>query len=106
MVRRGTRAGGPVLVLHLRDTDEQRPVQVGLVVSKAVGPAVTRNLVKRRLRHLMRDRIADLPPGSLLVVRAQPAAAGASYAELGAELDRGLARLTGQRGEHAGRVGP
>ena len=46
--------------------------RIGFVVSKAVGPAVTRNLVKRRLRHLCRERVADLPPGSLLVLRALP----------------------------------
>ena len=69
------------------------PVRVGFVVSKAVGPAVTRNRVKRRLRHLMRERLAGLDDGSLLVVRAQPAAAAATYADLGDELDRCLARV-------------
>jgi ribonuclease P protein component len=63
---------------------------VGLVVSKAVGPAVTRNLVKRRLRHLAREHLDQVPDGSLLVLRALPAAAEASYAELGAELQRCL----------------
>lgn len=62
--------------------------RVGFVVSKAVGPAVTRNLVKRRLRHLARERITDLPPEGMLVVRALPAAAEASYRELAAELGR------------------
>ena len=68
--------------------------RVGFVVSKAVGPAVIRNLVKRRLRHLCRDRIGTLPPGSMLVVRALPAAAEASYEELGRELDRCLAKVS------------
>jgi ribonuclease P protein component len=67
------------------------------VVSRAVGPAVTRNRVKRRLRHLVRDRIGAFEPGSLLVVRAQPAAAAASYQELGAELDRCLDRVVAAR---------
>ena len=66
------------------------PCRVGFVVSRAVGPAVTRNLVKRRLRHLVRDRLED---GSLLVVRAMPDAAGATYRDLEAELDRCLARV-------------
>jgi ribonuclease P protein component len=67
--------------------------RIGFVVSRAVGPAVTRNLVKRRLRHLARERVTVLPPGSMLVVRALPQAANASYAELGAELDRCLASV-------------
>ena len=69
------------------------PARVGFVVSKAVGSAVTRNLVKRRLRHLMRERVGALPDGSLLVVRAQPASAGATYRDLAEELDRCLGRV-------------
>lgn len=67
--------------------------RVGFVVSKAVGPAVTRNLVKRRLRHLARERTALLPAEGMLVVRALPPAADASYDELARELDRCLDRL-------------
>lgn len=67
--------------------------RVGFVVSKAVGPAVTRNLVKRRLRHLARERTEALPPRAMLVVRTLPAAAGASYDELARELDRCLAKV-------------
>lgn len=69
------------------------PARVGFVVSRAVGPAVTRNLVKRRLRHLVRERLACLPLGSLLVVRALPAAAATPYAGLADDLDRQLARV-------------
>ena len=69
------------------------PCRVGFVVSRAVGPAVTRNLVKRRLRHLCRDRLETLPAGSMLVVRALPAAANASYDDLARELDRCLAQV-------------
>ncbi len=75
-----------------RDAAMAIPPRVGLVVSKAVGNAVIRNLVKRRLRHLVREHIASLPGRSMLVVRAQPPAAATSYAELGAELDRCLGR--------------
>ena len=66
--------------------------RVGFVVSKAVGAAVTRNLVRRRLRHLARQRIALLPRESMVVVRALPGAAQASYDELAVELDRCLER--------------
>ena len=64
----------------------------GLVVSRAVGPAVVRNRVKRRLRHLLAPRLAALPPGARLVVRALPAAASARSTELGRALDDALAR--------------
>jgi len=63
------------------------------VVSKAVGPAVIRNRVKRRLRHLARERLSSLPGSAVLVVRALPAAADASYDVLGRDLDSALERI-------------
>ncbi|GAB3261257.1 ribonuclease P protein component [Alteromonas gracilis] len=96
-VRSGARAGGPLLVVHLVPDDADPDLRVGFVVSKAVGVAVVRNKVKRRLRHLVRERLGDLPRG-LLVVRAQPAAAQASYAELGRALDRCLQRALDRPG--------
>jgi ribonuclease P protein component len=104
-VRSGRRAGGPALVLHLLD-DVAEPAdstRVGFVVGKAVGGAVVRNRVRRRLRHLVRNNLTSLPPSSTLVVRALPAAATMSSAELGAELDRCLQRVaTAPRATRAG----
>ncbi|WP_093258375.1 ribonuclease P protein component [Thermostaphylospora chromogena] len=98
-IRRGDRAGRRTLVVHMKRRDElDTPPLVGFVVSRAVGGAVTRNLVKRRLRHLMRDRLHLLPRGSLLVVRANPPAASARFERLAAELDVALDRLLGRRG--------
>ena len=72
------------------------PTQVGLVVSKAVGNAVHRNQVKRRLRLAAAAHLASLPAGSRLVVRALPASSAATYAELdrdlASSLDRAIAR--------------
>ncbi|SFS85005.1 ribonuclease P protein component [Saccharopolyspora flava] len=62
-------------------------------MSKAVGVAVVRHRVARRLRHLMRDRLADLPAGTLVVVRALPPAADASSRELGSDIDAALKKL-------------
>ena len=73
------------------------PARVGFVVSKAVGGAVVRNRVRRRLRHLVRDHLSELGPGSELVVRALPAAAEKSTAELGTELGRCLHRVLAAR---------
>lgn len=72
------------------------PARAGFVVSKAVGGAVDRNLVKRRLRHLVRERLALLPPGSLVVVRALPGAGNADHAQLARDLDAALQRLLGR----------
>jgi ribonuclease P protein component len=105
-VRAGRRAGGAALVLHLltpAPVAPAAPARVGLVVSKAVGDAVTRNRVKRRLRHVVNLHLSQLPAGTELVVRALPAAAGLSSAELDAELSRSLSRAT--RGPAAPRTG-
>ena len=59
---------------------------VGFVVSKAVGNAVVRNQVKRRLRGAMAEHMDLLPEGSCAVVRALPASAAADYASLGRDL--------------------
>jgi ribonuclease P protein component len=67
-------------------------------VSKAVGNAVTRNLVVRRLRHLIRERLPTLPAGSQLVVRALPAAAVRSFDVLGRDLDDALRRVLPRAG--------
>ena len=71
---------------------------VGLIVSRAVGGAVDRNLVKRRLRALVKSRLARLPAGSRVVVRALPPAARAASSDLAADLDRALRSATRVRG--------
>ena len=101
-VRRGRRAARPSLVVHLGGgsvtgtgpSDSQGGgIRVGLVVSRAVGPAVVRNRVKRRLRAQLASRVRALPAGTRLVVRANPAAATSSSEQLAADLDGALRRL-------------
>ncbi|MGJ3560221.1 ribonuclease P protein component [Streptomyces sp. INA 01156] len=101
-VRRGRRAGRRHLVVHLRSgvTDPHVPGRAlpdtcGFRREQGCGGAVVRNKVKRRLRHLMRDRMALLPPGSLVVVRALPEAGDADHAQLAQDLDAALQRLLG-----------
>ena len=69
---------------------------MGIVVSRSVGGAVVWTTVKRRLRHVLRARLAYLAPGSALVVRALPPAAGATSAELDADLGAALSRVLRQ----------
>lgn len=80
----GARAGSRLLVVHAHRTDTRadHPPRVGFVVSKAVGGAVQRNLVKRRLREIVRAELGSTPTGVDLVVRANPGAAQASFEEL------------------------
>ncbi|MFE9689819.1 ribonuclease P protein component [Micromonospora sp. NPDC005806] len=119
-VRGGRRVGRGAVVVHLtlpqptgptvttspeparnRGAVTSAPSRAGFVVSKAVGNAVVRNKVRRRLRHLVRERLSDLPAGSTLVVRALPPAAEASYARLGADLDAAIAAARTARGRRS-----
>jgi ribonuclease P protein component len=113
-VRSGRRVGRGAVVVHLtvqqgtdnRSTEHNSVEQpgnsefpgfrssapkAGFVVSKAVGGAVVRNKVKRRLRHLVGQRLSAYPNGTTLIVRALPGAADKDFRELGADLDAALA---------------
>jgi ribonuclease P protein component len=91
-VRRGVRVGRPLVVVHLIPGNDgsDSPARVGFVVSRSVGGAVVRNAVRRRLRHLLRDRIERLPAGSQVVIRAQPEAASVPGRTLSRDLDEAL----------------
>jgi ribonuclease P protein component len=99
-IRRGRRVGRRTLVVHLlrpvaaaggSSTAGPLPAaQVGLVVSRAVGNSVVRHRVSRRLRAVIAPRLVSLPQGTRLVVRALPAGATASSAELASDLEAAL----------------
>lgn len=91
--RSGARSGRRNLVLYTAKTPGET-TQVGFIVSKAVGNAVTRNKTKRRLREAIAPFIAANPQGYTIVIRALPAAATATYAVLDAELTSALATVT------------
>ncbi|WP_133740031.1 ribonuclease P protein component [Actinorugispora endophytica] len=106
VMRKGRRTGRDALMVILLTpvsaprADRQvgaEPPRIGFIVSKAVGGAVVRKRVQRRLRHLMRDRVALLPAGSLLVVRAKPASAFLGHDALAAQLDGALTSVTRPR---------
>ena len=95
-VRTGRRVPRRSVVVHLgRAEDPAAAPRVGLVVSRSVGPSVVRHRVSRRLRHLARAWVPVLPDGSLLVLRATPAAAASSSTELSRDLDLALRRALG-----------
>ncbi|MUN62937.1 ribonuclease P protein component [Kocuria sediminis] len=83
--RSGARNGRRNVVVYVRPTAEDRPARFGFVVSKAVGNAVRRNKVKRRLRELAQTTVRQVPYGYDVVVRALPPASAADWAELAAD---------------------
>lgn len=106
-VRSGARCGNRRLVVHYRagEVGDDTPGLVGVVVPKKQVPRAThRNRIKRRVRALMRARLHSLEPGALLVVRGLAGADGATSAQLGADLDRLLARCRQPASRSAGAV--
>lgn len=93
--RRGRQVGGRLLALgYIRRPAPGRdaPLRAGFAVGKRVGGAVVRNLVKRRLREIVRRAQGSLAPGWDVILNARPPAAEATYAELEAETRDLLAR--------------
>lgn len=80
-MRQGTRSGRATVVVYLKQTGDASSM-AGFAVSKAVGGAVIRNRVKRRLRAIMRDLLPTLPDGSAVVIRALPRSAEVDFDRL------------------------
>lgn len=79
LFRGGFGVGGPLLSLRVLATGGRR--RVGVSVGKKVGGAVTRNLVKRRIRAILLDVWDQLPQADIGVL-VRPPAAGAEVADL------------------------
>ena len=71
-VRRGRRVNTGHAVLYVTNRDAAQPTRFGFIVGKNVGGAVTRNLVRRRLRSIGRELLVDHSTGRDLVIRALP----------------------------------
>lgn len=100
-VKHGVRAVEPDIVVHAHRTsegpeDSERNgvagPRIGLVVSKAVGSAVERHRVARRLRHVARSVVGELDPGDRVVIRARPSSRHTQSASLRLQLRDGLRR--------------
>jgi ribonuclease P protein component len=74
--------------------------RLGFAVSRRVGKAVVRNLVKRRLREIVRQ--TPLRPGWDIVLTARVAAARADYASLGRSVRELMSRAGLLVGEYEG----
>ncbi|MEL0291097.1 MAG: ribonuclease P protein component [Aquiluna sp.] len=89
VVSAGKRVGSSSATLHFLPSEVN---QFAIIVSKAVGSAVDRNRVKRRIRAVLRE----LNPNPTLraAVRVKPAAAKMSFQELSQDLRELFKRAT------------
>lgn len=93
--RRGKRVrSGPLTVTWLPGSATQPP-RVAYTIARAVGPAVVRNRIRRRLRAAVAELAGDLLPGDYLIGVA-PAAAHVSFATLRSSLLSASTRVAEQ----------
>jgi len=67
------------------------------VVSKKVGGAVVRNLVRRRIQSICADAAGFVPAGDMVVVRALPGIPEVAWDTLRTEIGDGLRRAVTAR---------
>jgi ribonuclease P protein component len=85
IVRKGRRVSGRTTIAYLDKLDLGEEARFGFIVSRAVGGAVVRNRVRRRLKAACYSLLAEAPRRAI-VIRALPTAASADWAELRAEV--------------------
>ncbi|MDQ0894072.1 ribonuclease P protein component [Agromyces ramosus] len=86
IVRRGAKVVGAHTVSYLRSRESGSEARFGFIVSKKVGGAVRRNLVRRRLKAACHEALGEGVGGVDVVVRALPSAAIADWPALRADV--------------------
>jgi len=90
VVRRGRRSVTPSAIYYRLEREADQPLRVGVIVSRSVGNAVDRNLVRRRFRALGRQFVDAGAHGNDVVVRALPGAAQRSWTTLADDMHTAL----------------
>lgn len=97
IVRSGYRVTGRYTLAHavLRTNAEKisHPPQFGFIITKAVGNAVVRNLIRRRLQGICYEQLRQGFNSADVVLRVFPQAATASYSELAAHIGKQFTQI-------------
>ena len=72
---------------YIRDAEQQGP-RVGLTTPRALGKAVVRNRIRRRVREAVRLRLDQLNPQCALVINPRRKALDAPFAEIQREVEK------------------
>ena len=80
--REGVSYHGKLFVLSVLKSAPDSATRIGFITSRRVGGAVQRNLVRRRLREIVRTSFAEVRQGAWLVIIARQAATRASFQAL------------------------
>jgi ribonuclease P protein component len=90
--RGGRRRMSPQFMVFYRANGLERS-RFGASVKKALGGAVVRNRIRRRIREIFRRNYSEIPSGWDIVIHPRASVAGADFAPLEAELIRLLRSL-------------
>lgn len=82
------------------NTESNDPTRVGLIISKSVGNAVTRNRLIRKIRHCIGNQYSTLPHGGLLVIRGL---SNSAKADCAVEIAKIISNLILKSGEKTGK---
>ena len=83
IVRRGVRVGARGITVSVREREHNdTPTRFGFIVSKRVGVAVVRNLIRRRLKAVSRELLPEGGSGFDIVYRVHPEAAELGFDDL------------------------
>jgi ribonuclease P protein component len=103
IVRRGAKVIGAHTVSYLRSRESGTEARFGFIVSKKVGGAVRRNLIRRRLKAACHEALGEGADSVDVVVRALPSAAVADWPALRNDV---LNAVASRRSRHAATTGP
>ena len=88
----GSRYSGPLFTAFLLATEEPGGPRVGFTTPRALGKAVRRNFMKRRLREAVRRQLPSIPEHWHIVINPRSALHDASWGTVEKELRRLVAR--------------
>ena len=92
-MRKGRKAVTAHTFIHVVKVGDAE-TRFGFIVSKVVGNAVKRNVVKRRLREIGAEFIDSVPTGYIVVIRPVAGAADLTWSELHAEVAPAIRKVT------------
>lgn len=85
IARTGKRINGRYCLIHVAQTKVEAVARFGFIITKTVGKAHTRNLIRRRYKALAHELVKQGFSEADVVVRVHPQSAVASFAELRAD---------------------
>lgn len=92
-MRHGRKVSADHLIIYLKRDEAQPHARFGFIVGKPVAGAVGRNLVKRRMRNIARQLLAEQSAGYSAVIRALPGAAEADWNRLQQEITTAFSKV-------------